>query len=448
MSSNKFTSKFAPIRFDFSGAFNAGALTRDEWVAIMPRLEAARREVMAEFDEQRSSGGAGQGRGATCIGEPELMLAEYRRQRRTSELGRILAAAKRMRETVDRVVIVGSEADCAAARVLFDACCHPYHNELGRGDRGGRPRIYFAGGDLDNDALQGLLDLLPHERPAVTIDERWGMIAINSKKNGNAEGAENAGKTTANDVFQVLFAALVRSCGGDSEAATGLVVPVGVHALAWGGTLKRELQRPTSDFQVPVSVFSAGLLPGSVMGLDVVRLLEGGAAMNERFQTAPIGDNPPLDFAGLLELMANDRRASPLRFVGWGRGLATAASVFEELLGDRTASLESEISNLKSENSNLKSQMPEMPVNLIAESVRRDRVAIGVSSSGNNSSTMRTERTLPDLQAAAIEAAKAAAAAAGRPSVDIRLPALDESSLGQLFQMMSLSLRVLGVLRG
>ena len=30
-----------------------------------------------------------------------------------------------------------------------------------------------------------------------------------------------------------------------------------------------------------------GLLPAAVMGLDVVQLLEGAAAMNERFRTAP-----------------------------------------------------------------------------------------------------------------------------------------------------------------
>jgi glucose-6-phosphate isomerase len=442
MSSNKFTPKSEPIRFDSSSAFIPEGLSRDEWVAIVPRMEMARRAVMAELDERRSSGGAGQGRGAGGIDLPERALAEYRRQRRTSELGRILAAAKGMRETVDRVVIVGSEVDCAAPRALFDACCHPYHNELGRGDRGGRPRIYFAGDNLDNDALQGLLDLLPHERPATTIDEHWGIISIGSgpTKDGNAEGAENAEKTTANDVFQVLFAALVRSCGGDSEAATRHVETC--RALPDGRTLASDSRRPTSVFSV------AGLLPGSVMGLDVVRLLEGGAAMSERFRAAPIGDNPPLDFAGVLRLMVESRGAVKPRFVTWGRGLATAASVFEELLGDRTASLESQISNLKSENSNLKYQMPEMPVNLIAESVRRDRIAIGVSSSGNGPATLRAEQTLPDLQAAEIEAAKAAAIAAGCPSVDIRLPALDESSIGQLFQMLTLSLRVLSVLRG
>ncbi len=401
-------------------------------MAIVPRMEMARRAVMAELDEQQSSGGVGQGRGSDGIGLPERMLADYRRQRSTSELGRILAAAKRLRDAVDRVVIVGSDADCAAARALFEACCHPYHNEQERGDRGGRPRIYFADRDLDNDALQGLLDLLPHKRLGTTIDERWGIISIDSgpTKDGNAEVTENAEKTTENVVFQVLFAALVRSCGGDSEAGTKLVEII------------KECGTPPPKGETPTGIFSAtGLLPGSVMGLDVVRLLEGGAAMSERFRSAPTGDNPALDFAGVLKLIFENRGAARARLIPWARGLGTMTKLFECLIGERTRDFKSEISDSRFEISELK-------INLTVESARRDRIAIGDQTFGGDPVKHLAGQTLPDLQAAAYQAATAAAKAEGRLAVDVRLPALDESSLGQLFQMMTLSLRVLSVLRG
>ena len=386
--------------------------------------------------------GQGRGVGADRVDSPERILAEYRRQRRTSELGRILAAAKRLRDGVDRVVIVGSEDDCSAARALFEACCHPYHNEQGRGDRGGRPRIYFAGDDLDNDALQGLLDMLPHERPGVTVDDRWGLISTDafSAKNGNAENAEVAEMTTKSVVFTVLFEALRRSCGGNSEGAMQLVVPVGVHASACGDTLKRELQQ-TSVFS------SAGLLPASVMGLDIVRLLEGAAAMSERFRTAPVGDNPPLDLAGVFALMEQKRGIATPRFVPWGRGLVAAANWCQRPSGGIT-NLKSEISDCRFEISNLRSEISDLTVNLIVESVRRDRITIASSVLDDDPSTPPPHQTLPDLQTAAISAAKADLTVAGRPAIDIRLPALDESLLGQLFQMMALSLRVLRVLRG
>jgi glucose-6-phosphate isomerase len=459
MSSNKFTPKFAAIRLDSSGAFIPGGLSRDEYVALMPRMEAARRAVLTELDAQipetsRAASGhprqwvAGAHRAEASdqdMSLPEWMLADYRRQRRTSELGRILAAAKRLREAVDRVVIVGSEADCAAARALFEAGCHPYHNEQGRGERGGRPRIYFAGDDLDNDALQGLLDMLPHGRTVTTLDERWGMIVIQSRPSCRppgdalpityryAEVAEIAERTTASVVFRVLFAALVQSCGSDRQKAGNFVVRINQSAAPpEGGT-------PTFS--------AAGLFPGSVMGLDIVRLLEGAAAMSERFRTAPIGDNPPLELAGVCALMKQKHGAVKARFVPWGRGLAAAANWCQRLSGGIT-NLKSEISNPLSEISDSRFEISDLTINLIVESVRRDRIPIASNVLNDDRLTPPPRQTLPDLQAAAIAAAKAASAAAGRPAIDIRLPALDESSLGQLIQMMALSLRVLGVLRG
>ena len=425
----------------------------------MPRLEAARRAVLAELgaqmpDTSRAASGhprqwvAGAQRVEALdqdIALPERMLAEYRRQRRTSEFGRILAAAKQLREAVDRVVIVGSDDDCSAARALFEACCHPYHNEQGRGDRGGRPRIYFAGDDLDNDALQGLLDMLPHERIAATLDERWGMIVIQSGPScrppgdalpityRNAEDAEIAERTTASVVFRVLFAALVQSCGGDRQKAANFVVSINQSAAPnEGGT-------PTFS--------SAGLLPASVMGLDIVRLLEGAVAMSERFRTAPIGDNPPLDLAGVFALMEQKCGIARGRFVPWGRGLAAAANWCQRLSGGIT-NLKSEISKPLSEISNSRFEISDLTINLIAESVRRDRIATASNVVDDDPLTPPPHQTLPDLQTAAISAAKAALAVAGRPAIDIRLPALDESSLGQLFQMILLNLCVLCALRG
>ncbi|HEV3416067.1 MAG TPA: hypothetical protein VG056_04620, partial [Pirellulales bacterium] len=315
MSSNKFETKSAPIRFDPAAAFLSGGLCRADQVALVPRLEAARRKMLAEIEQARSTaviGAEGQGGGATVVDLPERMLDDYRRRRGGSELGRVLATAKRLREAMDRVVIVGSESDCMAPRAMFEACCHPYHNEQGRGDRGGRPRIYFAGSEFDNDALQGVLDLLGHGRKAVTIDDCWGVIALGANDErlgpeagpganvGNAESAEVAEELESVATLRVLLASLRQSCGGEDEAQARRFVPV---SRAGG----------------PAAVFSAvGLLPGSVMGLDVVRLLEGAAAMNERLRTAPIGDNSPLDFAIVCELIRQAHGTTARRFSKWG----------------------------------------------------------------------------------------------------------------------------------
>ena len=75
-----------------------------------------------------------------------------------------------------------------------------------------------------------------------------------------------------------------------------------------------------------------GLLPAAVMGLDVVKLLEGAAAMNERFRTAAAGREPG---AGLRRRLAPDgsppRGDNPRAFhlgqaAGGGRPLVRSAS--------------------------------------------------------------------------------------------------------------------------
>ncbi|HEY2148003.1 MAG TPA: glucose-6-phosphate isomerase, partial [Pirellulales bacterium] len=66
---------------------------------------------------------------------------------------------------------------------------------------------------------------------------------------------------------------------------------------------------------------------------------------------------------------------------------------------------------------------------------RRDRIAVEPVAA-NATSLSEVGKTLPELNADAIDSATAASAPAGRPTVDIKLPALDELSLGQLFQML------------
>ena len=67
-------------------------------------------------------------------------------------------------------MVLGIGGSYMGARALMDACCEPYFKELSRGDRGGRPRMYFEGNNVDNDASQGLLRLLGGGRVATSVE--------------------------------------------------------------------------------------------------------------------------------------------------------------------------------------------------------------------------------------------------------------------------------------
>src|SRR5262249_57576025 len=89
----------------------------------------------------------------------------------------------------DRVMLVGVGGSYFGARALFDALRTEYHNELPPEARLGTPRIYFEGNNVDNDALQDLLDLIqitcvdPERR-----EERWAVVTI-SKSGATLEPA-------------------------------------------------------------------------------------------------------------------------------------------------------------------------------------------------------------------------------------------------------------------
>src|SRR5207302_537730 len=218
------------------------------------------------------------------------------------------------------------------ARVLFEALRPLYHNELPDDARLGIPRIYFAGDNLDNDALQELLDLLQ----ASCVDpelrtERWGAIVI-SKSGGTLETA-------------VAYRAFRRDAaefyGNHSERLNELIVPV----TGKEGKLRELCQADgyadDAILTIPdniggrYSVFTAaGLLPAAVMGLDVRALLLGAAAMTRRFLEEPFERNPVLQFAGVNYLMYTERD-KPTRVLSiWSKKLEAVGLWYDQLLAE------------------------------------------------------------------------------------------------------------------
>ena len=89
-----------------------------------------------------------------------------------------------------------------------------------------------------------------------------------------------------------------------------------------------------------------------------------------------------------------------------------------------------------------------MITNLIVERPGSDPLSIGPSTHGEDPLDAIQDRTLPELNAAAIAGTNRAYQMAGRPTADLLLPVADESALGQFFQMMMLATVVEGKLLG
>jgi glucose-6-phosphate isomerase len=351
------------------------------------------------------------------VEQPDRLLADYKTNRTGSELFAILGTARRVREAVDRVVMLGSAECSAGPRAVFEACCHPFHNELSRGERGGRPRLSFAGEDFDNDSAHGLLDLVaPAGRPrSDDLLDRWAILVAG----GQGEAFETAAAT------RLFLAALEESLGGDRLLLADRVVPIAGRS----GRLAKVARAIGSPemFEIPdgvpdrFSVFTAvGLLPAAIVGIDVVRLLEGAAAMNRRFREAPAAENPVLQYAGATAPAAERMAASRRVLTSATQRLGAVVRWYEHVRPGGSGTPSHDV----------------LVTNVVAGEPRRDRLVLpplGPYGHDEDGLDDRVGTTWPDLQAA-VQATHPAS-----PTAEIRLPRIDEHAVGQLLQMLMLA---------
>ena len=465
--------RIEPLHYDWSGAAIAGrGVSRQDFEQLSPRLAGARAEVLADAQLWKDGGKVPPEKeplDAGFIELPERLLAEYRASRATSQLERILTCARRLDALVDRVVVLGIGGSYMGARALFESCCHPYYNEQPRSERGGHPRIYFEGNNVDNDAMQGLLDLLGVRACGVCrtdlhivegeLPQRRPKLILGHQIVGDVVGGATLETAVA---FRQLLAVLRKSCGSEKPAVADLVIPI----TGASGRLF-ELARALGcqeTFPIPdgvggrFSILSAvGLVPAAVLGLDIIALLEGAAAMNAHFQSAPPAENVVLQYVGVCHLMEQQHGATIRVLSTWGKGLEAAGLWYDQLLAESLGKHERGATPLTVVNTrdlhsrgqqHQEGRRDKLITNVIVDQVRRDRLAVGSSDFDQDQLNSLAGKTMPEIMAAAIAGTNQAYADDQRPTTDLHLPRLNEASLGQFFQMMMLATAVEGRLIG
>lgn len=441
------------LQYDWSGSqLEKYGIRKSDVAELGTQLEAIRDQIVGSELELFHSGtdvpADRRPLDAGFVDMPERILAAYEQAHEASEFGRILATAKRIRGEVDNVVVLGIGGSYMGARALMEGCCHPYHNLLKRTDRGGNPRIFFEGNNVDNDAAQGLLDVLRSRGSATAVEDKWAIVVI-SKSGGTLETAAS---------FRIFFDALVESCGGDTDQAARLTVPItGDHGKLFD--LAEALGCP-EQFRVPdgvggrFSILSAvGLLPAALLGIDVAALLRGAVALNGLFQNAPSGENPVLNFVAVCHLMEK-RRGANLRILSvWSKSLESVGLWYDQLLAESLGKQEQGATPLTVVNTrDLHSRAQQhqegtrdkLITNVIVENWRRDWLKVPTSQNDQDGLNSQVGTSLPEIMTAAINGTNQAYKEDNRCTADIRLPAIDESSLGQLFQMLMLATVVEG----
>ena len=441
----------AEIRYDPAAVLSlaGGDELRAKRAELTPRLEAARRETLADVELFHSGAPVPADKDpldAAFIDLPERLLADYR------DVGRMLTAADRLAAEIDRVVVLGIGGSYMGARALFEALCHPYHNALPRSGRGGRPRLYFAGNNVDTAATSGLLDLLKGSA-GDSVEDAWGIVVV-SKSGGTMETAV---------AFRLFLDALGHATSDAAQKASRILPVTGTSGKLFD--LSEALGcAPEARFDVPDGVggrFSilsgVGLLPAAVLGLDIVALLEGAAALTKRVRENPTDADPVLDYVATSHLMEAERGATIRVLSCWADGLEAVGLWYDQLLAESLGKKLLGATPLTTVNTrdlhsrhqqHQEGRRDKLITNLTIAPPDEAPLTVGELPGDEDGLNRFADVTLSTILAAAQQGTNEALASEGRPTAELVLPARDEHALGQLFQMLMLATAVEGRLIG
>jgi glucose-6-phosphate isomerase len=435
-----------------NAALEKVGVTQADLLALQPGLALARAQLLDDLRLSNSGEPLPPERRPLDTGFidfPERLLEEHRKNPETSQLTQIQKAAIEIAAFVDRVVVIGIGGSYMGARSLFEATCHPYHNQLNRTERKDRPRLYFAGYNVDNDSTQGLMDILGRE-VGPTAEARWGLMVV-SKSGETIEPAI---------AFRQFFKLLENSSGGNDELSKKAIVVTSegsrLHKIAAAAKLRHIFYIP-ENVGGRYSIFTAcGLLPAAILGLDIVRLIEGVVEMNSSFRSAEGGSNPVLDYVGVCHLL--ESRGATIRVLSlWDQGLEAFGFWYDQLLAESLGKNEmgaTPITNVNTRDLHSRGQQHQegrrdkIITNVVLNQSRREPLPIGFFRNNEDGLDRLSDKSLVDVMNAAEKATNLAYNEVNRPTLDIRVPGVDEFSLGQLYQMFMLATSVEGYLLG
>ena len=436
-----------PLRFDpYALIGPERPIHPNEWSEVLERLVQVRDDML-----QAGSWGTQGLEGSTSpvsssnvafVSWPDRILHAYANDRRGSELGRLFRCATHLHSVVDRVVVVAVEGSLAGARSILESCCQPFWNELSRADRGSKPRIIFEDSSWDNDAVQGLLHLLDahKNRPPTCELDRWALVVI-----GSNEATMHTSVT-----LQRLLDAFEQSTITNEQHRHQLLVPVvrqGVtipsRMLTCGqaGRLSDETFEVPSDISGGFSLFTAaGLVPASLLGVNVIELLQGAAAMTKHFAETEAQSNIILQFSAVHHLLRTKRHVHHGVMSVWSKALASFGPWYSSLAQQRHGASNSTgigqwtVMNSRDwDNHLLQKEMATSERvfhHVVPEQVRFDPLH------GENGDS------LPTAFQNRFQEVITPISRTGSPSTVLSLPCIDELHVGQLFQMMMLATEV------
>jgi len=420
------------IRYDYNhmmaSVIGAEHGVTDEELAVMSGVVSSyHKEIEAE-------------RGAGRMGFMDLPY-------QTETVVRIEEYAEANARRYENFVVLGIGGSALGATAVHTALNHPFYNLLSRDERRA-PRLFVVD-NVDPVVFAKLLE---------TIDPAKTLFNVITKSGKTAETVSQ---------FLVVYDVIVRRLG--LPAAEHIVATTEVQNDAGDNDLRTIVDREgLASFEVPTnvggrfSVLSAvGLLPAAMTGIDVRRLLDGAACMDDRTRAGDLANNAAYAAAALQRVL-DARGMSISVMMPYASQLRDVADWFRQLWAEslgKKSGIDGEIVHagptpvralgVTDQHSQLQLYV-EGPFDKIVTFIALDEFDEAVVMSPAFEELKHVGylggRTMNELIEAERLATQTVLADLGRPNATLWLPRLDAFSLGQLLYMLELQTAMAGKL--
>jgi glucose-6-phosphate isomerase len=419
-------------------------------VAISPSSVHARDYDLISETLRHAFSSSTESRLLQFFSRPQDILKEYSTQRDSSIAGNLFRTANRIQASVDCVVVLSRDQAALGAKAITQACCQPFWNHLSRADRGSKPRMFFIDDSSDNDTIQALLHMLGCHRPTTSNfdPDRWALLVLDSNHGSSNneqsdehqpdEKQQSGEKSEKWWQLQAMLSALSKHVANDESEMRQRLMAV----IPATGSIAKTLSVygdydffASSDEPAPFQCFGPlGLLPATLLGINIMELLAGGSWMAQHFHEATPDENLILRL--LLELKAcNESSHHPTTLRIGNPGLIAWQEWYRDLqrMSNRfvAASKQRELSTNKTSQAGSVGE-----IHVAVDQPRFDPIELGDAVNLQDRSQGNTEDPFRST------------CNRGNTTATLRLAQLDELHTGQLMQFMlllSASSKLIGV---
>jgi glucose-6-phosphate isomerase len=320
--------------FDYTNLYGVDKVTADDVEGLAERI----RDAHAGVEHMRMTGEV---RGhLSKDGEPEKVLFTQLPYIAAGHLNcpasieKLKQFGQSLKNQVDTVVSFGIGGSFLGNKVFFDVHCGEFWNLKSREARGGYPKVYFSGNNIDARRTGELIEQLISEakiKIAHGQNEAYRVLLVVISKSGATLD------TMSN--FMVVYNALKRQ----APLLDIQVVAVTDPLEGEKATLLKKLaaQEGWPTFSVPdgvggrFSIFSeVGLVTAACIGFDIEDFLAGARSMAEACRTPDVWSNPAMLNAVLKYLAAANHGREIEVFMPYADYLKSTAEWYVQLLAE------------------------------------------------------------------------------------------------------------------